>query len=55
MVGLEVLKTPFRYLWEGKNVMAIWCHGCLLSLGYYGSHEQEWGVYTQEVAKFSMK
>ena len=36
-------------------MVATWCHGCLLSLGHYGSHEQFWGVYTQEVAKFSMK
>ena len=36
-------------------MVATWCHGCLLSLGHYGSHEQDWGAYTQEVAKFSMK
>ena len=28
---------------------------CLLSLGHYGSHEQDWGAYTQEVAKVNMK
>ena len=55
MVGLEVLETTFIYLWEGYNVVATWCHGCLLSLGYYSSHERDWGAYTQEVAKFSMK
>ena len=26
-----------------------------LSLGHYGSRERDWGAYTQEVAKFSMK
>ena len=36
-------------------MVEAWCHGCLLSLGYYGSHEQDWGAYTQEVAKVSMK
>ena len=36
-------------------MVATWCHGCLLSLGHYGSHERDWGAYTQEVAKFSMK
>ena len=50
-----MLQTTFTYLWKGLNVVAIWCHGCLLSLGHYGSHEQFWGAYTQKVAKFSMK
>ena len=38
-------------------MVATWCHGCALSLGYYGSHEQDWGAYTQaqELAKFCMK
>ena len=36
-------------------MVATWCHGCLLSLGHYGSHEQDWGAYTQEIAKVSMK
>ena len=36
-------------------MVATWCHGYLLSLGQYGSHEQDWGAYTQEVAKVSMK
>ena len=36
-------------------MVATWCHGCSLSLGHYGSHEWDWGAYTQEVAKFSMK
>ena len=36
-------------------MVATWCHGCLLSLGHYGSHEQDWGAYTQEVTKVSMK
>ena len=35
--------------------MVTWYHGCLLSLGYYDSHEQDWGAYTQEAAKVSMK
>ena len=55
MVGLEALETTFTYLWEGQNMVATWCHSCLLSLGHYGSHEQDWGAYTQEVAKVSMK
>ena len=55
MVGLKALETSFTYLWEGYNVVATWCHGCLLSLGHYGSHEQDWGAYTQEVAKVSTK
>ena len=36
-------------------MLVTWCHGCLLSLGHYGSHERDWGVYTQEVAKVNMK
>ena len=36
-------------------MVATWCHGCLLSLGHYGSHEQDCGAYTQEVAKVNMK
>ena len=36
-------------------MVVTWYHGYLLSLGYYGSHEQDWVVYTQEVAKVSMK
>ena len=55
MVGLEVLETAPTYLWVGQNIVATWCHCCLLSLGHYGSHEQDWAVYTQKVAKFSMK
>ena len=36
--------------------MAItWCYGFVLTLGYYGTQEQDWGAYTQEVVKFSMK
>ena len=54
MVGLEVLQTSFTYLWEGYNVVSTWCHGCSLNLGHYGTHELDWGAYTQEVAKFSM-
>ena len=38
-----------------QTAMATWCHGYLLSLGHYGSNERDWGAYTQEVAKFSMK
>ena len=36
-------------------MVVTWCHGCLLSLGHYGSHERDWGAYTQEVAKVNMK
>ena len=36
-------------------MVAAWCHGYLLSLGHFGSHEQDWRAYTQEVAKVSMK
>ena len=36
-------------------MVVTWYHVCLLSLGHYGSHEQDWGAYTQEVAKVSMK
>ena len=36
-------------------MVETWCHGCVLSLGHYNSHERDWGAYTQEVAKFSMK
>ena len=38
-------------------MVVTWCHGCLLSLEHYGSHERDWGAYTQaqEVAKISMK
>ena len=36
-------------------MVATWCHGCVLSLGHYGSYEQDWGAYTQEVAKVSTK
>ena len=50
-----MLQTRFIYLWEGENVVETWCHGCLLSLGHYGSHKQFGEAYTQEVAKFSMK
>ena len=55
MVGLVVLQTSFIYIWEGYNVVVTWCHGYLLSLGHYSSREWDWGVYTQEVTKFSMK
>ena len=50
-----MFQTAFIYLWEGDNVVATWCHGYLLSLEHCGSHERDWGAYTQEVAKFSMK
>ena len=50
-----MLQTSFIYLWEGYKVVATWCHGWSLSLGYYSSHEWDWGIYTQEVATFSMK
>ena len=46
MVGLEVLETPFIYIPEGYNVVVIWYHGFVLSLGHYGTQEQDWGVYT---------
>ena len=46
-----MLHTSFTHLWEGYNMVATWCHGCLLSLGHYGSHERDWEAYTQEVAK----
>ena len=36
-------------------MVATWYHGCSLSLEHYGSHEQDWGAYTQEVAKVNMK
>ena len=36
-------------------MVATWCHGCLLSIGHNGSHERDWGAYTQEVDKVSMK
>ena len=55
MVGPEVLQTSFTHIREGYNVVATWCHGCLLSLGHYGSHKQFGGAYTQEVVTFSMK
>ena len=28
MMGLEVLETPFIYLWEGENVMEPWSRVC---------------------------
>ena len=55
MVGLEVLETPFLYLQEGYNVVVTWCHGFVLGLGHYGTQEQDWGAYTQQVANFCMK
>ena len=50
-----MLQTSYIYLWEGYNVVATWYHGYLLSLEHYSSHERDWGAYTQEVAKVSMK
>ena len=50
-----MLQTSFTHIREGYNMVATWCHGCLLSLGHYGSHKQFWGAYTQEVATFSIK
>ena len=35
--------------------MAIWCHGCLLSLGYYGYHEQEWGAYVLSLGHYDIE
>ena len=55
MVGLEVLQTSFIYIWGGYNVVATWYHIYALSLRHYGSHEQFWRAYTQDIAKFSMK
>ena len=57
MVGLEMLETILIYLCEDYNVVATWCHDCALSLGHYGSHERDWGAYTQaqELAKLCMK
>ena len=53
MVGLEVLETPCIYLCEGCNMVVTWCHSCALSLGHYGTQEQDLGAYTQKLAKFS--
>ena len=55
MVGLKVLETPFIYLQEGYNVVVTWYYSCTLSLEHYGTQEQDWGAYTQQVANLSMK
>ena len=56
-MSLEVLETPFIYLWEGENMVEPWSHVYSLSLGHYGSHEWDCGAYTQaqELAKCCMK
>ena len=41
IVGLEVLETPFIYIPEGYNVVVAWYHGFVLSLGHYGTQEQD--------------
>ena len=55
MVGLKVLETPCISLCEGYTVVVTWCHSCALILEHYGTQEQDWGAYTQQVANFCMK